>query len=92
MAIGADRYRDELRETALSLRDMTADEKRSIVAYRIRIATAEAGEDMEALSARTDNVFSAALTAAINGLPSEVDLDAGALIKILSKESYLGQP
>jgi predicted Zn-dependent protease len=92
VAVGADRYRDELREAALSLRDMTAEERRSIVAYRIRIATAEDGEDMEALSARTDNVFSAALTAAINGLPSEIDLDAGALIKILSKESYLGQP
>jgi predicted Zn-dependent protease len=92
VAVGAERYRDELRETALSLRDMTADERRSIMAYRIRIATAEAGEDMEALSARTDNAFSAAITAAINGLPSEVELDAGARIKILSKESYLSQP
>ena len=92
VAVGADRYRDELRETALSLRDMTADERRSIVAYRIRIATAEGGENMEALSTRTDNVLSAAFTAALNGLPSDVELDAGALIKILSKEAYLAQP
>lgn len=92
VAVGADRYRDALRETALSLREMTVDERRSIVAYRIRIAAAEAGEDMEALSARTDNVFSAAFTAAVNGLPPDVELDAQALIKILSKEAYLGQP
>ena len=92
VAFGADRYRDELRETALSLREMTAEERGSIVTYRIRIATAEAGEDLESLSARTDNAFSVELTAAINGLPSDIKLDAEALIKILSKESYLAQP
>jgi predicted Zn-dependent protease len=92
VAIGADRYRDDLRETALSLRDMTSDERGSIVAYRIRIATAQAGENLETLSARTGNVFSAEFTAAVNGLPSSVQLDAAALIKILREESYLAQP
>jgi len=92
LAVGADRYRDALRETAFSLRDMTADERQSIIAYRVRITNAEAGEDLETLSARTENVFSTALTAAINGLPSDVDLETGALIKILSKERYLSQP
>jgi len=92
MAVGADRYRDELRKAALSLRDMTADERRSIVTYRIRIATAEAGEDLEVLSTRTANVFTATFTAALNGLPPDIELDAEALIKILSKEPYLAQP
>ena len=92
VAVGAERYRDDLRETALSLRDMTKDERSSIVAYRIRIATAQAGENLETLSARTGNVFSAEFTAAVNGLPSNVELDKAALIKILSEESYLAQP
>jgi predicted Zn-dependent protease len=92
VAVGADRYRDDLRETALSLRDMTSDERSSIVAYRIRIATAQAGENLDTLSARTGNVFSAEFTAALNGLQPNVELDAAALIKILREESYFAQP
>jgi len=91
MAVGADDYRDSLRETALSLRDMTPDERDSIVAYRIRIVTADEGDTFDALSVRTGNVFPAGLTAAVNGLQPDAKLDAAALIKILSKESYLGQ-
>lgn len=92
VAMGADRYREALRDTALSLRDMTDDEKKSIVAYRIRIATAEAAETVEDLSARTGNEFSAEFTTVINGLPAGVNLDAGAPIKILSREPYLRVP
>jgi len=92
VAMGADRYREELRETALSLRDMTVDEKKSIVAYRIRIATAEAGETVEDLSLRTGNEFSGEFTSVINGLPAGVELDADAPVKILSREPYLRLP
>ena len=92
VAVGADRYREALRETALSLRGMTEDEKQSIVAYRIRIATALDGESIDDLSVRTENVLSGELTAAINGVPNAALLDAEALVKILSVESYLGAP
>jgi predicted Zn-dependent protease len=92
VALGADRYREALRETALSLRDMNENELQSIVAYRIRIATALEGESLDDLSARTENVLSVALTAAINGIPANAEFDTDALVKILSEESYFGTP
>ena len=92
VGVGADLYRQQLRDTALSLRDMTDDERGSVVAYRIRIASAEAGETLEQLAVRTNNEFSTELTAAINGIPVDSELDAESLVKILSKESYLSRP
>ncbi len=89
IAVGADSFRDQLRDTVLSLRNMTAEEKTSIVDDRIRIVTANTGESILELSARTDNKFSPELTAAVNGLPANVSLEQDQLIKILRREPYL---
>ncbi len=86
---GTDEYRDALRDTAMSLRNLTPEEATSIVGYRVRIAAAQAGETLTELSAREDNVWSAELTAAANGLPVDAVLEQGALIKILRREPYL---
>ena len=89
IAIGADSFRDQLRETVLSLRKMTPDEKNSIVDDRIRSVAANAGESLQSLTVRTGNTFSPELTAAVNGLPDTATLEQDQLIKILRREAYL---
>jgi len=88
IAVGDDSFRDQLRDTVLSLRMMTDEEKASIVDDRIRSVTAHAGESIQMLSARTDNRFSPELTAAVNGLPNATALEQGQLIKILRRTPY----
>lgn len=89
IAVGADTFRNQLRDTVLSLRNMTAEEKLSIVDDRIRLVTANAGESILELSVRTDNQFSPELTAAVNGLPDTAILKQDQLVKILHREPYL---
>ena len=88
IAVGTDSYHNQLRDTILSLRPLTAEEKTSIVDNRIRSVPANAGESIGELSARTNNQFSPELTAAVNGLPDAVILEQDQLLKILRRESY----
>jgi len=90
VALGPQRYYEPMRDTAESLRRLTEEELDSIVAQRIRLETAAAGESIADLSARAGNVMSPELTAAINGRPADQLLDAGALVKIVREEPYLG--
>jgi len=88
IAAGSDSFRPQLRDTVLSLRKMTAEEKASMVEERIQSVTAHAGETIQSLSDRTANVFSPELTAAVNGLPDNVVLQQDQLIKILRRTPY----
>ena len=90
VAFGPQRYFEPMRDSAQSLRRMTPDELDSIVAQRIRIESAIAGESYAMLSARTGNAMTAELTAAINGKPDAAELDAGEPVKILREEPYFG--
>jgi predicted Zn-dependent protease len=90
VALGPKRYFDTMRETAQSVRPLTKEERASIVAQRIRIAAAEDGETIVALSDRTGNAMEPDLTAAINGRYAADILEAGTLIKILREEAYFG--
>jgi len=90
VAFGPQRYFEPMRDSAQSLRRMTPDELKSIVAQRIRIASAVAGESYETLSVRTGNTMTAELTAAINGKPGAAELNAGEPVKILREEPYFG--
>ncbi len=89
IAVGSDSFSDQLRNTILSLRNMTDEEKASIVVNRIRSVAANAGESLQSLSTRTGNDFSPELTAAVNGLSDTAMLNKGQLIKIMRRESYL---
>lgn len=89
IAIGADSFRNQLRDTVVSLRGLTQEEKASIVDDRIRSATANAGETLSMLADRTGNLFSPELTAALNGLSDTTILDQGQLVKILQRKPYL---
>ena len=89
IAAGADSFRDQLRDTVLSLRTLTDEEKASIYAYRIRSVTARAGESVDVLSERSGNYFSPELTGAVNGFPDTTVLKQDQLVKILRRKAYL---
>ncbi|MDP6674003.1 MAG: M48 family metalloprotease [Gammaproteobacteria bacterium] len=89
IAAGTDLFRDQLRDTVLSLRNMTSEEKASIANDHIRTITANAGESIQELSERTGNLFSPEMTTAVNGLPDITTLKQHQLIKILYREPYL---
>ena len=88
IAAGLDSYTEAMRQAALSLSNMTQEERESIMAYRVRIATAEAGESIADLSGRTGNLWNEPLTEAANGRSSGAALKGGELVKILRAERY----
>ena len=89
VALGSNRYDEQLRETGESLRRLTRDELDSIMDRRIRIVTAVDGENLASMSVRTENAMPDDLTAAINGLADDATLESGQLIKILREEPYI---
>ena len=88
IGFGADEFRDELGDAVLSLHNPSAEERESIVNYRLRIVEAEPGESLAQLKIRVDSTLSDELTAVINGLQTSVPLDEGALIKVIRAERY----
>ena len=88
IGLGVDEYRDQLRDAALSLRGLSIDERDSIYADRIRIAEAEEHESLSELSSRSDNLWDDEMTAVMNGLSVDTELEEGALIKIVRRDRY----
>jgi predicted Zn-dependent protease len=85
---GADRYRQALRETALSMRPLVKGDWKSIAALRVRLVEAKEGETLARLGERTANRWSPAYTALINDLAADQPLKAGTLVKIARREPY----
>jgi predicted Zn-dependent protease len=71
--------------TATSFRAITPAERASAKPRRLRVATARAGESLEALGARTGNRWSVPETAVSNGLSKDARLSAGQLVKIAAE-------
>jgi predicted Zn-dependent protease len=84
----AERYRKDLRETALSMRPLAEEDWESIYALRVRVIEAIEGETLEQLGKRTGNRWTVAYTALINDLPVDQALKAGTLVKIARREPY----
>jgi predicted Zn-dependent protease len=68
--------------TASSFRALSNAERASAKPLRLRVATARAGESLEALGARSGNRWSVAEIAVANALPKDARLSAGQLVKI----------
>lgn len=85
---GADRYRDVLRETALSMRPLAEGDWESIAALRVRVVEARDGESLAQLGERTGNRWTPQYTALINDLTVDQTLEAGTLVKIARRELY----
>ncbi|HXZ25650.1 MAG TPA: M48 family metalloprotease [Nitrospiria bacterium] len=88
IGLGPERYHELLRETAMSLRPLTAEERSSVTVKRLRIAEARAGESLEELVRRVDNSWTPAYTAVANEIPADKPLEAGQLIKFSHEEPY----
>lgn len=88
IGLGPERYHELLKETAMSLRPLTAEERQSITVKRLRIAEARAGETIEEFGRRAGNSWTPAYTAVVNEIPVDKPLEAGQLIKISHVEPY----
>ncbi len=84
----ADRYRKDLRNTALSLRPLAEEDWKSIYALRVRAVEALEDESLGQLGGRTGNRWTVVYTALINDLPVNRRLKAGTLVKIARQEHY----
>ncbi len=89
IGVGADQYRPTLKQAALSLRPLSAEERNGITSLRLRLAAAKAGETLADLSERTGNAWKPDYTAVINNIPVDRKLQAGELIKIARREKYV---
>ena len=87
------RYLGRTLATARSFRPLGAEERRSIQAQRLRLATAHGGEDLQALARRTGNAWNPAWTAVSNGVFVNHRFEGGELVKVARVETYVpGSP
>jgi predicted Zn-dependent protease len=84
-------YRGRFISTARSFRPLGANELRSIETKRLRLATAEPGEDLMSLSRRTGNAWDPGTTAVYNGVFVDHRYEGGELVKIAHVEPYVPQ-
>jgi predicted Zn-dependent protease len=82
------KYSGRMLNTARSFRPLTAEQRASLRAERLRLAKARAGEDVTALSLRTDNAWDAGRTAVSNAVFVNHRFEGGELVKIARMERY----
>lgn len=88
VAAGSDRYREALREMALSMRPLEEGDWESITGLRVRVVEARDGEALAQLGERTGNRWTPEYTALVNDLPPGQPLRSGTLVKIVLREQY----
>lgn len=89
MSMGLERYREVLRKTVLSLRQLTPQERKSIGGQRLRIADVRPGETLSSFGERVDNQWSPELTEIINGIDPGEPLETGRRLKLVHHERYI---
>jgi predicted Zn-dependent protease len=83
-----DRLRNTARTAAFSFRPLSAVQRDSIRATRLRVVTARADESLAQLSKRTENRWDAKTTAVVNGIGENQKLKNGQLVKVAVVEPY----
>jgi len=74
-----------------SFRPLSSDERNNIREKRLRLVKAQAGETVEALTARSHSVWKASQVTVANGLKGSEVLKDGQLVKIAVEEPYAGK-
>ena len=92
VAMGFDHFRDTLRASVFSLRQLSASERNSIGGLRLRVAEPRPGEDLSAVGQRVSSKWPVELAAAINGLAATNAPVAGRPIKFSQAERYRPTP
>jgi predicted Zn-dependent protease len=75
-----------------SFRPLSSEERNAIREKRLRLVKAQAGETVQALTARSGSAWKANQVAVANGLEESDLLRDGQLIKITVEEPYAGKP
>ncbi len=88
IGLAPERYREMLRETALSFRPMTAKERGAITETRLRVVAARGSETLAQLSKRTNNAWNLKTTSLVNGIAPNQSLKKGQLIKTAVVQPY----
>ena len=88
IAAGLETETEIMREAVFSLRQMTDDERDSVVSYRVRAVSAADGDTLSAISEREANQWDEELTAIVNGLDANTPLEPEQPVKILRAEPY----
>ncbi len=78
--------------TARSFRPLTEEERNLVMGLRLRLATAESGEGLEALGNRTDNGWKVPEMAVYNAVFYDHLYEGGELVKITHREGYTPPP
>jgi predicted Zn-dependent protease len=87
-----DAWSDAFERTQQSFRRLSDDDRALITETHLTLVRAKAGETLEQVSKRSDNVWSAAETALYNGLRGDEKLAAGFLVKIGREKPYAPKP
>lgn len=90
-ASSADKYLGRTLSTTRSFRPLTLQEKRSIKTLRLRSVQARKGENVFALSKRTGNAWSPAMTAVSNGVFVDHRFEGGEQVKIATVELFIAK-
>jgi predicted Zn-dependent protease len=88
IGLAPEKYRENLRSSALSFRPITATEKSSINERRLRVVAARESESLARLSKRTSNVWPLKAIAVVNGIDADKPLKEGQLIKIAVSKPF----
>ncbi len=80
---------EQLKNTALSIRSLTIEERKSIEMLVLRIEKAKEGESIDEFNARTGNCWKTDITAVINSIDAATKLTEGQILKIAVKEKYI---
>ena len=91
MAMGLERFRDDLAGAASSLRQLTEREAASIQGQRLRLAQVRPGESLSSFNRRVANQWPPELTAILNGLEPDSQPTSAQLLKIMRTEQYRAQ-
>ena len=87
-AIVASSYFSRALSTTRSFRPLTGDERETVFVSRLRIAHAQKGETIDALSRRSGNAWDIERTAVANGFFGPTLFSEGQLVKIALTEPY----
>jgi len=85
-------WSDAFARTQQSVRHLSDDDRALITETHLALVRANAGETLEQVSKRSDNVWSAAETALYNGLRGDERLAAGFLVKVGRERPYVAKP
>ena len=87
----ANQYLPRVLVTMRSFRPLSEEDRQSIKAMRLRVATAQPGEDLAALGRRTNSAWDPTTAAIFNGLQADQRFRGGELVKTAAVERYLAQ-